>query len=534
MISTAARPKTPVRMISADLAPAPATPDSPPAPPPPVTSPSPSSSASATYASNAAKGVSVWLRWAVSPAAALRVLVVPPVLALPAALLLPRGTQNPFTAFFWLSHAAPPPERAGASTYSAAYRASYAGADGPQHYLKGPLDLLLLGYLVVLFSFLRLVLSHYAFPALARRWGVTKQGKIERFGEQGYAVVYFAAMGVWGAYILSTAPSSYASAKSYLHINTKAFWEDYPHTHMGGPLKAYYLAQIAYWCQQFTVLGLGLEKRRSDHWELVVHHVVTIWMVTWSYEMRVVLLGNAVFVSMDVPDVLLAFSKMLNYLKLERAKVVSFAVFVVGWTYFRHYISICILWSLQYEFHLVPQEAQIFAPRLGLYMAPWIRDQMFYALSLLQALNLFWYYLILRILVRTILSSETEDNRSDDEDEVDVVGDTAVAAPLLLSDSDEKSNSNAGALPLAGLLGEKALPLLLGVGEKAGRLEKSILDEREEKRDESENGKRDGEDRLGASLKRDTSKTDAAAEKSERRSGNRKERGNGLTVVGNA
>jgi hypothetical protein len=32
----------------------------------------------------------------------------------------------------------------------------------------------------------------------------------------------------------------------------------------------------------------------------------------------------------------------------------------------------------------------------------------------------------------------------------------------------------------------------------------------------------------------DTSKTDAAAEKSERRSGNRKERGNGLTVVGNA
>jgi hypothetical protein len=174
---------------------------------------------------------------------------------------------------------------------------------------------------------------------------------------------------------------------------------------------------------------------------------------------------------------------------------------------------------------------------------------------------------------RTILSSETEDNRSDEEDEVGVVGDTAVAAPLLLSDSNEKSNSNSNALPLAGLLGEKALPLLLGVGDKAGRLEKSILDEREEKGEENENEKRDGEDRLGASLKRvrvcflfvfgaggfrfetdarltswpsprnltlmyfcvqDTSKTDTAAEKSERRSGNRKERGNGLTVVGNA
>jgi hypothetical protein len=103
---------------------------------------------------------------------------------------------------------------------------------------------------------------------------------------------------------------------------------------------------------------------------------------------------------------------------------------------------------------------------------------------------------------RTILSSETEDNRSDEEDEVDVVGDAAAAAPLLLSDSNEKAN--AGALPLAGLLGEKALPLLLGVGDKAGRLEKSILDEREEKGEENESEieKRDGEDRLGASLKR--------------------------------
>jgi hypothetical protein len=53
-------------------------------------------------------------------------------------------------------------------------------------------------------------------------------------------------------------------------------------------------------------------------------------------------------------------------------------------------------------------------------------------------------------------------------------------------------------------LGEKALPLLLGVGDKAGRLEKSILDEREEKGEENENmnEKREGEDRLGASLKR--------------------------------
>ncbi|KAJ7817533.1 hypothetical protein B0H13DRAFT_2134984 [Mycena leptocephala] len=44
-------------------------------------------------------------------------------------------------------------------------------------------------------SFLRLVLGHSLFPALARRWGIRKARKVARFGEQGYAVVYFLVVG---------------------------------------------------------------------------------------------------------------------------------------------------------------------------------------------------------------------------------------------------------------------------------------------------------------------------------------------------
>ncbi|KAJ7907170.1 hypothetical protein B0H13DRAFT_2332667 [Mycena leptocephala] len=55
--------------------------------------------------------------------------------------------------------------------------------------------LMLLAYSVVLFSLLRLVLSPSLFPALARRWGIRKAGKLTRFGEHGYAVVYFAVVG---------------------------------------------------------------------------------------------------------------------------------------------------------------------------------------------------------------------------------------------------------------------------------------------------------------------------------------------------
>jgi very-long-chain ceramide synthase len=48
---------------------------------------------------------------------------------------------------------------------------------------------------------------------------------------------------------------------------------------MTGELKRYYLMQSAYWVQQLIVLVLGLEKPRKDYYELVAHHIVTIWLI---------------------------------------------------------------------------------------------------------------------------------------------------------------------------------------------------------------------------------------------------------------
>jgi len=44
-------------------------------------------------------------------------------------------------------------------------------------------------------------------------------------------------------------------------------------------LKAYYLVQAAYWCQQLIVMVFGLEKPRKDYTVLVAHHAVTLWLV---------------------------------------------------------------------------------------------------------------------------------------------------------------------------------------------------------------------------------------------------------------
>ncbi|KAJ7875966.1 hypothetical protein B0H13DRAFT_2347890 [Mycena leptocephala] len=112
--------------------------------------------------------------WAIDPASALRVLL-PLLLAFPTHFLLPLlrpyllATVNPFTPLFLLSHPAP------GRLSAAVVRPELVPTT--QLYLKGPGDLVLLAYSVVLSSFLRLVLGHTLFPMLAQKWGYGKRGR---------------------------------------------------------------------------------------------------------------------------------------------------------------------------------------------------------------------------------------------------------------------------------------------------------------------------------------------------------------------
>ncbi|KAJ7758682.1 TLC domain-containing protein [Mycena metata] len=190
---------------------------------------------------------------------------------------------------------------------------------------------------------------------------------------------------------------------------TEYFWIDYPHTHLPPSLKRYYLLQTAYWVQQFLVLVLGLEKPRKDYRELVAHHVVTLFLVVTSYVMNLTYIGSAIYMSMDIPDMFLALSKLLNYIQWNTVNNFVLAAFVLSWGYFRHYLNLAILWSVWFQFEEYIPSPETFPPRV------W--HTAFAALVLLQALNLFWGYLIVRIVVRVVTTSKAADVRSDDEDE---------------------------------------------------------------------------------------------------------------------
>jgi acyl-CoA-dependent ceramide synthase len=317
------------------------------------------------------------LRWAVEPASALKLLLIPIVLYINWEIITPfvaKDLPNPFAPLIFISHYIPtsPPE--------------------DPRYAKGYLDLLFIAYYIIFFSFARQTITISLCRPLARYFGIKKRAKIDRFGEQGHALIYFGLMGAWGFRIMSQLPTWWFRSENY--------WIGYPHWDMNPELKRYYLMQSAHWCQELLVLLLGLEKPRKDYAELVVHHFVTLWLIGWSYLINLTLIGNAVYMSMDIPDAFLAFSKLLNYMRWEQTKNVSFAIFVVVWTYFRHWLNLVMLWSTWTQFDLVPEASKQWSPQDGVWLAWWMKYQIFFPIAALQALNLFWYYLILRILVR--------------------------------------------------------------------------------------------------------------------------------------
>jgi len=191
--------------------------------------------------------------------------------------------------------------------------------------------------------------------------------------------------------------------------------------------------QFSYWLQQLLVLTLRIEKPRSDFTELCLHHIVTLWLIGWSYLINLTYIGVAVFFSMDIADVFLAASKMLNYLQVQRTSEVAFGVFLCVWTYFRHYQNLRILYSVWTEYdELVPNEARVFQLLEGRALTGWMKYQIFAPILALQFLNLFWYALMWRVVFRIFTSTNASDTREEEEED-----DTPGAGPRASAQKEE-------------------------------------------------------------------------------------------------
>jgi very-long-chain ceramide synthase len=122
-------------------------------------------------------------------------------------------------------------------------------------------------------------------------------------------------------------------------------------------------------------------------------------------------------------------SKTLNYIDHPMVPP-YFTLFMVVWMYLRHYINLKIIWSLFTDFKTVgPYELDWAAGQFKCELSFWITLGL---LSSLQALNMFWFFYIVRIAYRIVVHNIVEDDRSDAEpDEEDEAVDDKSGAPAV-------------------------------------------------------------------------------------------------------
>ena len=135
--------------------------------------------------------------------ASLRLLLIPVFLHINwiffTPLIFTQPPPSPFAPFFFISYPTPSPTN---------------DITDPR-YRKGWLDLVFLAYNVVFFSFVRqFALFRICYP-IARYFGIRKDAKLARFGEQGYAILYFSFFGGWGLRIMSHLPTWWYNCEQF-------------------------------------------------------------------------------------------------------------------------------------------------------------------------------------------------------------------------------------------------------------------------------------------------------------------------------
>lgn len=213
---------------------------------------------------------------------------------------------------------------------------------------------------------------------------------------------------------------------------SRGWWEATPANNVSAHVLVFSLLYAARYLAMLVSL-VALEPRKKDFWEMVTHHIVTVFLVGTSTAFGYIRIGLVIMVIFDYADPFLHIAKMLNYCKqtfprvkpLSWATDIFFALFAVVFTVTRIFVFSYVVYSVSVESYLVvgrgdgakqlPLVEAVHKVEVGHHISVLL-------IWILYALQWFWFSLLLKVVYRTlILGAAPEDNRSSDDDDDDNV-----------------------------------------------------------------------------------------------------------------
>ncbi|KAG5286349.1 hypothetical protein AALO_G00013850 [Alosa alosa] len=186
-------------------------------------------------------------------------------------------------------------------------------------------------------------------------------------------------------------------------------WKAYPLQPVEQAHFWYYLIELGfYWS---LLLCVSVDVKRKDFKEQIVHHIATIFLLGFSYCSNYIRVGTLVMLVHDSSDFLLESAKMFNYAGWKKTCDSLFVIFAVVFL-----VTRLVVFPSKIIHTTLILSMEVFQPFMGYYFFNVL-------LLVLQALHIFWAWLILRMVYKFLfLGKLDKDERSDDdslEDEED-------------------------------------------------------------------------------------------------------------------
>lgn len=253
--------------------------------------------------------------------------------------------------------------------------------------------------MAIVWTVLRVLATNVCFTPLARSVGL-KDVNAKKFPESAWKILFYSFTWSLSVYVVLV-----SGRYNYFEDPCSVWIEWYIGMPVPRDIYAMYIVQCSFYLH--SIYGtIFLDIWRKDTGVMLVHHLLTLALIAFSYATRYHKIGTLVLLVHDITDIQLEFTKLNIYLRNrygvkhmlhEHLANIGFGIFTVCWFIFRLYwYPLKVLFSTGHgAMNYGPEEKNFF---LFFNSMLWI----------LQCMNVYWFGFILLFLYKLFTGQMTE------------------------------------------------------------------------------------------------------------------------------
>jgi len=224
---------------------------------------------------------------------------------------------------------------------------------------------------------------------------LNKPSKLSKFTETVWRFTFYLIIWVYGVVVLWNKPWLW---------ETSQFWVNFPRHKLTSDIYWYYLIELGFY---YALLGSQFaDTKRKDFWQMFVHHVVTITLLTFSYVCNFTRVGSVILLIHDSADFWIELVKYGLYTGNEVVTNIAFLFVVIVWLLTRLIIfPFRVIYSTYIEGPLIANDYH--------FPAYYIFNIL---LCMLQVMHVIWFYYICRMAYSGLVKGNIDkDDRSESD-----------------------------------------------------------------------------------------------------------------------